>query len=229
MAGRTKQRTSKAPRSRVAPFARGAGGRCLLVVMAKQPVMGRVKSRLAAQVGGPEAVRFYRNCLRALVTRLGADPRWRTLLAIAPDTACGAPVWPRSVGRIAQGRGDLGQRMQRLLEIPHAYRVVVVGTDIPAIRPVHIARAFRLLGNHTAVVGPAEDGGYWLVGMKRCPRVRRPFAGVRWSAPQTLADTLANLSGTRVGLAATLSDVDTAPDLARFGPIAARLVAPRHA
>ena len=130
-----KRHRSKAPRSSVAPSARGAGARCLLVIMAKQPVMGHVKTRLAAEVGAPEAVRFYRNCLRTIATRLGADPRWRTVLAIAPDTALGNPVWPRGIGRIAQGHGDLGLRMQRLLETPRADRVIVVGTDIPAIRP----------------------------------------------------------------------------------------------
>jgi uncharacterized protein len=208
----------KALRSRVAPSG------CLLVIMAKKPVMGRVKTRLAGQSSAPEAVRFYRNCLRTVVARLSADPRWHTVLAITPDTALGAPIWPRGLGRMAQGPGDLGQRMQRLLELQHADRVVVVGTDIPAIRPAHLARAFRLLGNHAAVFGPAEDGGFWLAGFKRCPRVRRPFAGVRWSSPEALTDTLANLTVTRVALAATLSDVDTASDLARLGPLAARVV-----
>lgn len=218
MRGKMIMHTSKALRSRAAPSG------CLLVIMAKQPVMGRVKSRLAGQSSAPEAVRFYRNCLRTVVARLSADPRWRTVLAITPDTALSAPTWPSSIARIAQGRGDLGQRMQRLAEIPHAQRVIVVGTDIPAIRPTHIARAFQLLGNHDAVFGPAEDGGFWLAGLKRCPRVRRPFAGVRWSRPETLADTLAKLNGARAGFANTLSDVDTASDLARFGTMAARVV-----
>ena len=195
--------------------------------MAKEPVMGSVKTRLAAQVGSAEAVRFYRNSVRTVTRRLGADPRWRTVLAIAPDKAIGARVWPPGMARGPQGAGDLGQRMQRLLEAPPPGPVVLVGTDIPAIGLAHIARAFRLLGNHDAVFGPADDGGYWLVGFKRCPRAPRPFAGVRWSAPETLADTLRNLGDLRVALAATLSDVDTAGDLERFGAVAARVVPPR--
>ena len=195
--------------------------------MAKQPVMGAVKTRLARQVGVAEALRFYRNAVRTVVRRLGADPRWRTVLAIAPDTALAAPVWPRGVARMAQGRGDLGQRMQRLLEAPQPGPVILVGTDIPSIRPAHIAEAFRLLGRHDAVLGPACDGGYWLVGLKRCPRIPRAFTGVRWSAPETLTDTLGNLAGARVALAGTLSDVDTAADLARLGWNAARVIASR--
>jgi uncharacterized protein len=223
MHGKTIANSGKALRSRVAPSS------CLLVIMAKQPVMGSVKTRLARGVGAPDAVRFYRNTLRTIVRRLGADPRWRTILAVTPDTAVDASIWPRGIGRLRQGRGDLGQRMQRLLETPHAARIVVVGTDIPAIQPAQIARAFHLLGDHDAVFGPAEDGGFWLAGMKRCPRARRPFWGVRWSSPATLAETLANLTGARVALAATLSDVDNAADLARLGPVAARLVASRYA
>lgn len=196
--------------------------------MAKQPVMGAVKTRLAREVGAAEATRFYRNSVRTVVGRLGADPRWRTVLAIAPDTGVGAPVWPSrrpgGIARMAQGLGDLGQRMQRLLASPPAGPVVLVGTDIPSIGPAHIARAFALLGNHDAVLGPAEDGGYWLVGLKRCPRTPRPFTNVRWSSPDTLADTVFNLRDARVAFAATLSDVDDARDLARFGQVAARLV-----
>ena len=232
MTPRRKKPTVKALHARAAPFGFGhpATAPCWLIIMAKQPVMGAVKSRLARQAGAPAAVRFYRHAVRTVTHRLGADPRWRTLLAVAPKASLGARVWPSGVGRIAQVRGDLGQRMQHLLEAPPPGRVIVIGTDIPDIALAHIARAFQLLGRHDAVLGPAEDGGFWLVGLRRVPRVLRPFEGVRWSAPQTLADTLANLAGTnlagtRVAFAATLSDVDTAGDLARLGPAAARVVA----
>ena len=194
--------------------------------MAKQPVMGAVKTRLAAQVGVAEAIRFYRNAVRTVIQRLGADPRWRTILAITPDVACAPRFWPRGAGLMPQGRGDLGQRMQRLLDAPPLGPVILVGTDIPSIRAHHIAHAFKLLDNHDAVFGPAEDGGFWLVGLKRCPRIPRPFSGVRWSGPETLADTIANLAGARVVLAATLGDVDTADDLARLGGTAARTIPP---
>jgi glycosyltransferase A (GT-A) superfamily protein (DUF2064 family) len=102
--------------------------------------------------------------------------------------------------------------------------VVIVGTDVPGIMPAHIAEAFRSLGRHDAVFGPAVDGGYWLVGLKRRPRLLIPFARVRWSSPHALADTLANLEGRALAFVATLSDVDDARGFATSaGSIGRRL------
>ena len=185
-----------------------------LVIMAKSPDMGRVKRRLARGIGGSAATRFYRSCLAHTLLRLAPDPRWRTVLAVDPGrdvTTRFAPLRKR-VALVAQGEGDLGARMKRLFRCLPPGPTLVVGSDIPAIRPVHIAEAFRLLGGADAVLGPAQDGGYWLVGLKRTRRVPAPFAGVRWSGPHALADTLANLKDKRVAVAAPLSDVDTEED-----------------
>jgi hypothetical protein len=99
-----------------------------------------------------------------------------------------------------------------------------VGSDIPGVRAADVAAAFRALdGRADAVFGPAEDGGYWLVGLGP-RRPRDPFRGVRWSGPHALADTLANCRGRRVALLRRLRDVDDAADLAawagRAGPAA---------
>ena len=183
--------------------------------MAKRPAMGRVKRRLAREVGATAAVRFYRGSLSRTVLRLAADPRWLTVIAL-DSIADGAKLLSRKrAALMPQGAGDLGVRMQRLFTRLPPGPVVVVGSDIPAIRAAHIAGAFRLLGEADAVFGPAQDGGYWLVGLKRTPRVLAPFARVRWSGPHALADTRANLKGKRVALAARLSDVDRADDLRR--------------
>ena len=183
--------------------------------MAKRPAMGRVKRRLAREIGASAAVRFYRSCLSHAVLRLAADPRWLTVIAL-DSIADGAKLLSRKrAALMLQGAGDLGVRMQRLFTRLPPGPVVVVGSDIPAIRAAHIAGAFRLLGEADAVFGPAQDGGYWLVGLKRTPRVLAPFARVRWSGPHALADTRANLKGKRVALAARLSDVDRADDLRR--------------
>jgi uncharacterized protein len=186
-----------------------------LVIMAKRPAMGRVKRRLARDVGASAALRFYRGSLSHTVLRLAADPRWLTVIAL-DSFADGARLFSRTgAALMRQGEGDLGARMQRLFTRLPPGPVVVVGSDIPSIRPAHIAGAFRLLGEADAVFGPAPDGGYWLVGLKRTPRVLAPFARVRWSGPHALADTRANLKGKRVALAARLSDVDRADDLRR--------------
>ena len=181
-----------------------------LVIMAKSPRLGLAKRRLGAEIGDVAALRFYRNCLNRSCLRLGSDPRWQTLLAVTPDRDLHARHWPRNIPRMAQGAGDLGQRMHRIFaELPPG-DVIIIGSDIPAVQPSHIARAFHLLGRSDAVFGPARDGGYWLVGLKRMPAPPNAFAHVRWSGPHALADTLANLDGKTIALAATLSDVDGA-------------------
>jgi uncharacterized protein len=197
-----------------------------LVIMAKSPRRGTVKRRLAREIGEGAALRFYRSCLSHSLTRLANDRRWLTLLAVAPDREVASRVLPsrRCVQRLPQGSGDLGERMQRLVECLPPGPVIIVGSDIPAIAPTLIAEAFTLLKRADVVFGKARDGGYWLVGLKRSPRLLAPFASVRWSSPHALADTLANLDGRRVAYAATLSDVDTERDFRRERGLAERLV-----
>ncbi len=187
-----------------------------LVMMVRLPAMGRVKTRLARGVGAVAAAAFYRRSTGGLVARLGADPRWQLTLAVTPDRSAASGFWPRQVPRVGQGRGDLGQRMQGIFERLPPGPVAIIGSDSPSIRPAHIARAFRALGKADAVLGPAPDGGYWLIGLKRVPHVPRAFPGVRWSSATTLADTVAALGPRRqVALIDTLDDIDEPADLAR--------------
>jgi hypothetical protein len=194
--------------------------------MAKSPEMGRVKRRLSGEIGDSAALRFYRSCLFHTVLRLATDPRWLTVLAVdrGRDCATRFSPWHRGVALMPQGDGDLGARMQRLFMRLPPGPTIIIGSDIPSIRPAHIAEAFRLLGGADAVFGPAQDGGYWLVGLKRTPRSATPFVRVRWSGPHALSDTLLNLKGRRVALAARLSDVDTAEDLRRERARVGRLI-----
>ncbi|MGB5091897.1 MAG: TIGR04282 family arsenosugar biosynthesis glycosyltransferase [Parvibaculum sp.] len=190
-----------------------------LVIMSKAPLMGRVKTRLAGSIGAVEATRFFRHTSLQAINRLGRDPRWSLVLALSPDRAVhDEGHWPTGLPRIAQGSGDLGDRMRRLMcDLPPG-PVVMIGGDIPGIKARHIATAFRALGRSDAVFGPAEDGGYWLVGLKRMPRVPQIFDNVRWSSPHALADTLANVSRAdlKVEVLETLPDIDTGEDYARW-------------
>ncbi len=185
------------------------GRRDTVVVFARAPRLGAVKRRLAAEIGARAALRFHTATLTRLLRMLSADRRFCTVLAITPDRA---PLrLPHGVTRVAQGAGNLGQRMERAFRyFPHC-RVAIIGCDIPDANAADVAAAFRSLGRADAVFGPAADGGYWLVGMSP-RRPARPFAAVRWSTRHALADTLANFSRRRVALLRTLHDVDTAAD-----------------
>jgi rSAM/selenodomain-associated transferase 1 len=184
-------------------------GRRHLVIFAKAPSLGRVKSRLARGIGMGPALAFYRCALANLLRRVAADARWRTTLAVTPDrSAVAARRWPARVRRRRQGAGDLGDRMARVLRRWPRGSVVVIGADIPEITVAHVERAFRALGSADVVFGPARDGGYWLIGAKGAGRAIAMFRGVRWSTPHALADTRANLKGRDALLADVLDDVD---------------------
>jgi len=200
-----------------------------LVVMVKEPVAGRVKTRLAHEVGTVRATSFYRTTSSALLARVSRPGRWRTQLAVAPDAAVTSRAW-NNYSRRRQGEGDLGKRMQRIMDTEPPGPVVVIGTDVPTITATHIAAALRSLGSNDAVFGPSPDGGYWLVGFKRRPRIPRAFALVKWSSRDTLAHTLANLSGLSVACIENLADVDEASDLAKVGNALGRTILPvaRH-
>ena len=87
-----------------------------LVVMVKAPIAGRVKTRLAQGIGSALATAFYRATIAAVIARVRRPRQWRTYLAVAPDIAAGAPVWPKGCSRLGQGGGDLGRRMQRVMD-----------------------------------------------------------------------------------------------------------------
>jgi rSAM/selenodomain-associated transferase 1 len=193
--------------------------------MAKAPVAGRVKTRLAREIGAGAAAGFARHAIASTVARVRSGP-WQTLLAVAPDVSRVAPVWPHGVQVVAQGPGDLGARMQRITDQAALGPVVIIGTDIPSVRAAHIRQAFHLLGRHDAVVGAATDGGYWLIGARRRPRVLRMFAQVRWSSRHALSDTLRNLAGRSVARIATLADIDAAEDMAANRCVIGRRILP---
>ena len=186
-----------------------------LVIMVKEPRPGRVKTRLVRDIGLIDATWWFRHQVRALLRRL-QDPRWQITLAVAPDhVGLCSRFWPAHLPRIPQGRGDLGARMARVLGHAPTGPVCIIGADIPGITPAHIARAFSTIGPNEAVFGPAPDGGYWLIGLKRSAALPSDILrNVRWSGPHALSDSIDSLGNMRVALTDALQDVDTAADLA---------------
>ncbi len=185
-----------------------------VIIMAKAPVMGRVKTRLAGDIGAVTATWFYRHELARLVRVLGRDKRWETYLAVTPDHAISNPVWPIDVGLIAQGKGDLGSRMLRSISAMPPGPVVVVGSDIPTLGQRHVAEAFAVLGRHDVVFCPSSDGGYNLIGITHHRLAVNLFTDVRWSTSYTLDDTMANLAGLREVFLDLLEDIDCGADYA---------------
>jgi uncharacterized protein len=190
-----------------------------LVLFVRAPQLGTGKRRLARAIGDIATVRFEWAMLALLLRRLASDRRWRLRIAVTPDIARRrARRWRRGIEVIGQGRGDLGIRMRRALTLCPTGPVVLVGADIPALAAHNVAAAFRLLGRCDLVFGPAEDGGFWLVGARR-PRVVPMFEQVRWSGPYALADTLSGLSPrVSVGFADRLEDVDDEESYRRLAP-----------
>lgn len=185
-----------------------------VIVMVRQPRVGRVKTRLARDVGAVEAARAYRVLMQTMTRRLARDERWQTIIAVAGDGA--VAQLPGAAQIVAQPNGDIGQRMARLLATrPPGSDAVVVGSDIAAVTAGDVAAAFAALAGNDMVFAPAADGGFWLVGARNARRhLAGVFEGVRWSSPHALDDAMANARrcGHRVALAAMRRDVDTVAD-----------------
>ena len=187
-----------------------------LIVFAKTPRIGLTKSRLAAGIGAPRATAFYRDNVARLLRGPARDPRWHTILALAPDhRATPDPRWPPLPAE-PQGSGDIGRRMDRVMRRQPPGPVVLVGGDVPGIRHETLAHAFRLLGRHDLVFGPAADGGFWLVGARRRPRFPRVMDQVRWSTAHALDDIRHAAAGLDTAFVEMLEDVDDAEAWARW-------------
>ncbi|HGG06118.1 MAG TPA: glycosyltransferase [Aliiroseovarius sp.] len=187
--------------------------------MVKEPRPGRVKTRLAASVGTTRAAWWFRHQSARILRDLDS-PQWRLVLSVSPDhEGLTSRVWSAHLPRMPQGQGDLGARMARVFQTLPPGPAIIIGADIPGITKAQIRASFAELGSHDAVFGPASDGGYWLVGLKRSRLAPKSlFKGVRWSTRDALSDTLGTMPGHTFSLTATLDDVDDATDLARLSP-----------
>lgn len=188
-----------------------------LIVMLKEPRPGRVKTRLGHEIGMTSAAWWFRHQSNRLLRQID-NPKWETILAVTPDSqSVRSPLWPGHLPRVSQGSGDLGQRMARIFHTMPPGPACIIGADIPGIRPLHIQHAFEALGRYEAVFGPATDGGYWLVGLKRSsPPPPTLFQNVRWSTGYALRDSEASLAGHRIARINQLDDIDTLADLNDF-------------
>ena len=174
-----------------------------LYIFAKAPAMGKAKTRLAADIGKVHAQRLYRAMLSKVIRRV-QDPRWDTVIMITPGSARDrVPEW-RGLPQIPQEPGSLSPRLAAAFTAKGP--ILVIGTDCPQVCRNDIADGFKALKSFPAVFGPADDGGFWLMGM-RGPVKAGVFNNVRWSHEDTLSDIEANIDGS-VHHLRTLIDVD---------------------
>ncbi len=193
-------------------------GDCILVFL-KYPEAGRVKTRLSVDIGDLHSVGIYR-CfvldLLSTIKRLERD----LVLCIAPDSSIDRfNEWLGSnYAYVFQQGDDLGQRMKNSFDdiFSKGYeRAVLIGSDIPDLPLDIIHEAFGALSERDSVIGPAEDGGYYLIGFRRDAIVGEVFEGIRWSAHTVFNETVSILKRLGVSLHTLPEwyDVDTLGDL----------------
>ena len=188
-----------------------------LLVFAKAPRPGTVKTRLARTIGNEQATALYRRMGRQIVANVRPAPARMVVCYDPPGGEAEIRHWLGDALHLCwpQGSGDLGTRMSRMVEraFSDSDRVVVVGTDTPAVGADTVTRAFAALDTADIVIGPARDGGYYLIGLQG-PHPDL-FAGIRWSTGSVLAETRKRTD--RLGLSVTWlemeGDIDTADDL----------------
>lgn len=201
-----------------------------LIVLAKWPQIGRVKTRLAPMLGTQGATRLYTALLARTLGVAATVPAtthiWaHTRPATCADADAHAPEIPEKFSLTEQTNGDVGDRMQHALSIAleSTHAALLIGADCPGIDAGYLRDAWQALAEGADVVlGPSTDGGYVLVGVRgRCPDM---FSGIPFSTPEVLALTKARLcsgrgldgAGYRVSLLRALEDLDTPDDVTRW-------------
>ncbi len=199
-----------------------------VIVFVKNPILGKVKTRVAATVGNEKAVDVYiellqhtKNVMNEWVSEAVEFTQKRVYVYYG-DFINDHDLWsaPFFEKKLQCESPDLGDRMKAAFEteLKTADRVVIVGSDCLAIRSTHLSKAFAALETHEVVIGPADDGGYYLLGMKNLHRSL--FENKSWSQPTLLKETITDLkqmsqrNNDLAGyyLLETLSDIDTWED-----------------
>ena len=194
-----------------------------IIIFAKAPVPGRVKTRLIPALGAEGAAALAAEMLKRTADEALAATGGPVELCADPDPD--HPDWrgflPRGLHLSVQGDGSLGERMARAAEraLGGGGRVLLIGADCPDLDRHRLAAAARALDDHVAVIHPVRDGGYALLGLARfdCSL----FEDIAWSTDTVAAETIARIHrlGWSLHVGETLRDVDTPDDLDNFPPL----------
>jgi rSAM/selenodomain-associated transferase 1 len=187
--------------------------RTRIVIFAKEPVAGRVKTRLIPALGAEGAARLAREMLARTLAEAAATGMAVELCGDPDPARWRAPLPP--VRLTAQGEGDLGERLARAAGrvIGEGDRILLVGTDCPQLGRTRLRAAEEALEAHDAVIHPALDGGYALLGLRRFDAAL--FAGIAWSTDKVASQTVARIEalGWSLLIGDRLRDVDEPADL----------------
>jgi rSAM/selenodomain-associated transferase 1 len=188
----------------------------VVLVFQKNAILGKVKTRLASGMGEARALEIYRHLVQSTYSVLEdvAAPVWTYFSDFIPEIL----NIPIEKSFVQEGQ-DLGERMANAFARSFELgldKVVLIGTDCPTLQSHHLYQAFEALTHSNLVLGPATDGGYYLIGLKR--RADYLFEGISWSTAEVLSQTLAMATahGLHFTLLDELSDIDTQEDWGRY-------------
>ncbi len=203
----------------------GTMKRCL-IMMAKYPEPGQVKTRLAAEIGAGHAAELSKRFILDLLQTLSSRD-WEIQMALYPwerKAEMSAVVGEKYVLVSQQGR-DLGERMGHVfiqLFAEAFQEIIMIGTDAPDLPAEFVVEAFSALADHDAVLGPACDGGYYLIGFRRGVFSPQLLDGLPWSTPEIFVQQLKRLreQNLQVYILPPWQDVDTLADLKKMAGLA---------
>jgi len=189
-----------------------------LIIIAKYPEKGKVKTRVRG-LSDDQRVELYKKLLTLTMKKLSSIPAIDTFIAFAPESAEEYFIH-FGIKLIPLPERDLGAGMFRAFErvFSAGYKkAALVGADIPDLSPSIVLNAIDLLSTHDLVFGPAADGGYYLVGMRKL--IKEVFEDVPWSSDQTLKKSLdqSKKFNYSIGFTVTLRDIDTIEDIKKTG------------
>lgn len=184
-----------------------------LIIFCKNPILGQCKTRLAASIGAEKALRVYKFLLEH-TAKMTQDVSAKRVVYysnfIEPQDTFDPKVFDKQV---QQGK-DLGARMAHALNTAFANgakKAMVIGSDLYDLTPELIHQAFNSLDTHKTVLGPARDGGYYLIGMTQMNSAL--FENKNWGSSTVLSDTLSNLKPDSPFLLPIKNDIDQVEDL----------------
>ena len=185
----------------------------LLIIFTRNPVLGKVKTRLAKTVGDKTALDIYHFLLqktKEVTKKISCDKTVYYSEKIIEDD-----LWNRSNYQKKEQFGkDLGEKMKNAIEdgFNKKYKkIIVIGSDLFDLKPSLISDAFKKLENNDVVIGPATDGGYYLIGLKKLHL--KIFENKNWGTSTVREDTLKNLEKVDVHLLPMLNDIDGIEDI----------------